>query len=115
MIDAVWWPESIELLQGRPVDKFLAPQYGSVAASPTVKYEPCKVIVRTEGICGGSPRIEGTRIPVRLVASLNWQGETVENIAMDYDLSLWQVRQAIEYASQHEQEIRDEIRSNELA
>lgn len=115
MIDTIWWSESIAMVQQSIDTKHYLPTGGSATASPHIKYEPCKVVVRTEGICGGSPRVEGTRIPVWLVASLKWQDETIENIAKNYDLSLWQVQKAIEYASQHEQEIRAEILRNELA
>lgn len=43
---------------------------------------PC--IVRTEGICGGSLHIRSSRIPVRVIAGLYWQGEPVQEILDTY-------------------------------
>lgn len=37
-------------------------------------------IVRTEGICGGSPRIRDSRIPIRVIAGLYRQGEPIQEI-----------------------------------
>ena len=38
-------------------------------------------LVMTPNICGGMPRIDGTRITVHRIATLYKQGQTAENIA----------------------------------
>jgi uncharacterized protein (DUF433 family) len=43
-------------------------------------------IVATPGTCSGQPRIDGTRIPTKLVRDRFMAGESIASIAADYDL-----------------------------
>jgi uncharacterized protein (DUF433 family) len=73
-------------------------------------------IVRTPGTCGGRPRIAGHRIRVADVIDIrDTLGQSPEQIARDYQLSLEQVQLAITYYEEHKTEIDDEIRENEEA
>ncbi len=72
-------------------------------------------IVRTEGICGGRPRIKGTRISVRLVAEFHKMGESVEDILIMYPhLTSAAVYDAVSYYYDHLEEIEAEIEANKL-
>ena len=72
-------------------------------------------IVRTEGFCGGSPRIRGTRISVRGIAELFRGGEPVEEIAALYThVDPAAIQDAIGYYLDHRQEIDAEIEENTL-
>src|SRR5215203_5860941 len=83
------------------------------AMSPMPEAHPH--IVRTEGFCGGSPRLRGTRIPVRGIAELFRRGEQVEDIAALYThVDPAAIRDAIGYYLDHRQEIDAEIEENTL-
>lgn len=70
-------------------------------------------VVRNPEICGGSPTIAGTRITVRLIASMLKYGDSPEDILRDYPhLSLAQIYDAISYYFDHKEEIEREIRAN---
>jgi uncharacterized protein (DUF433 family) len=72
-------------------------------------------IVRTEGICGGCPRIRDSRIPVRTIAELYRQGEPVREILDTYPhLDPAAVDDAIGYYLDHRAEIDAEIEANSL-
>ncbi|MFL6231559.1 MAG: DUF433 domain-containing protein [Thermoanaerobaculia bacterium] len=72
-------------------------------------------IVRTEGICGGSPRIRDSRISVRVIAGLYRQGEPVGEILDTYPhLDPAAVDDAIGYYLDHRQEIDAEIEAGSL-
>ena len=72
-------------------------------------------IVRTEGVCGGSPRIRDSRIPVRVIAGLYRQGESVREILETYPhLDPAAVDGAIGYYLDHRQEIDAEIEAGSL-
>ena len=71
-------------------------------------------IVRKEGICGGVPIVEGTRIRVSDVAiQYDFKGESPEQVAEDFSLSVADVFSALTYYFEHPQEIREEIRDRE--
>ena len=56
--------------------------------------------------CFGKPRIVGTRMPVATVAKMYLEmGESLEDIAREYDLSLASVYAAISYYYDHQEEI----------
>jgi len=56
--------------------------------------------------CCGKPRIAGTRMPVATIAKLYLEiGESLENIAQEYDLPLASVYAAIAYYYDHREEI----------
>lgn len=72
-------------------------------------------IVRHPHICGGSPIIRGTRITVRLLATLVRGGATPEEIIRTYPhLELAQVYDALSYYFGHREEIDKEIEENRL-
>lgn len=72
-------------------------------------------IVRTAGICGGAPRIQGTRIAVRSIAEPFRRGESAEEIAaLHPHLDPAAICDAIDYYLDHRQEIDAEIESNTL-
>lgn len=71
-----------------------------------------KGIVRTPGVYGGLPRIEGHRIAVHDIAECVHQGYTPEQIASEEvypQLSLAQVYAALHYYYEHKEEIDREI------
>lgn len=72
-------------------------------------------IVRTEGICGGRPRIGDSRISVRTVAELHLAGESAQEIATTYpQVGLAAIHDAISYYLDHREEIASEIEKNRL-
>lgn len=72
-------------------------------------------IVRTEGVCGGRPRIRDSRISVRTVAELYRQGEPVSEILATYPhLDPAAIDDAIAYYLDHREEIEAEIEANSL-
>lgn len=72
-------------------------------------------IVRTEGFCGGSPRIRGTRLAVWGIAELYKRGEPVEEISALYThVDPAAIQDAISYYLDHRQEIDAEIEANSL-
>ena len=72
-------------------------------------------MVCTEGFCGGSPRLRGTRIPVWQVAELFRRGEPIEEIAALYThVDPEAIRDAVAYYLDHRQEIEAEIEENTL-
>jgi len=73
-------------------------------------------IVRHPRICGGSPIIQGSRITVRLLATLIRGGATPEEIIRAYPhLELAQVHDALSYYFDHRLEIDREIEENKLS
>ena len=73
-------------------------------------------IVRDEEILGGEPRIDGTRVGVRHVASsVVDQGRSPAYVADQLDLSLAAVYEALSYYYSHVDEIREAERANEAA
>lgn len=63
-------------------------------------------IERTEGICGGKPRIAGHRITVQdIVVWHERLGRSVDEIANEYDLSLADVYAALAYYFAHRERI----------
>ncbi len=73
-------------------------------------------IVSTPGICGGVPRIDGTRVRVADIATYalmhNW---SVEKIAEELELTPAQIHAALSYYYDHQAEIDAAIKAgNEL-
>lgn len=63
-------------------------------------------IERTDGICGGKPRIAGHRITVQDVVVWHERlGRSVDQIAGEYDLSLADVYAALAYYFAHREDI----------
>ncbi len=73
-------------------------------------------IVRTEGTCGGRPRIDGSRIEVRHIAELLRQGSDVIDIAAAYPhIQPVQIYAALAYYFDNKTEIDDFIEAERLA
>src|SRR5437016_186089 len=70
---------------------------------------PIKYIVQTPGICGGAPRIDGTRITVDwIVGQMIYAGRTLDEMIEDYahiPLTAAQIYAALAYYYDHEAEI----------
>ncbi len=63
-------------------------------------------ITSSPDYCGGKPRIVGTRMPVAAIAEMYLEmGESLEEIAVKYDLSLASVHGAMSYYYDHREEI----------
>ena len=73
-----------------------------------------KYIVRTPGIYGGKPCIEGHRIAVHDIAEMVRQGYTPEQIVVEHypTLTLAQVHAALVYYYEHKDEIDREIQED---
>ena len=83
------------------------------AMDPTPEAHPH--IVRTEGFCGGSPRIRGTRLAVWGLAELYCRGESIEDLSALYPhVDPAAIRDAIGYYLDHRREIEAEIEENTL-
>lgn len=78
---------------------------------PGTQETDIKGIVRTPGVYGGLPRIEGHRIAVHDIAEYVQQGYNAERIVSEVypHLSLAQVAAAIHYYYEHQAEIDREI------
>jgi len=73
-------------------------------------------IVRTEGILGGEPRIEGTRVGVLHVYELVVQGDHPPVDAADQlDLSLGEIYSALAYYHEHPEDMQDLRRARDEA
>lgn len=74
-------------------------------------------IVRTPGTCGGRARIDGTRIPVWLVASLVLRGGTSPEEFVDAypHLTLAQVHDALSYYYDHRVQVDSDLRDQDAA
>jgi uncharacterized protein (DUF433 family) len=70
-------------------------------------------IVRTVGVCGGKPRIDGHRITVQNVAIWHERmGKSVDEIASEYGLTLGEVYAALSYYYDHREEIEASIHAD---
>lgn len=68
------------------------------------------LLVRSPSVCGGKLRIEGTRITLLQIATLNRQGMIAEEIAERYPhLTLAQVYAALAYYHANQAEIVAEL------
>lgn len=71
-------------------------------------------IVKTPGVCGGKPRIDGHRITVQNIAiwhdRLGW---SADEIASEYDLELADIYAALAYYFAHREEIDQAIEEGE--
>jgi uncharacterized protein (DUF433 family) len=75
-----------------------------------------KGIEKAEGVCGGSARIAGTRIPVWQLVEARDLGVSEAQLLLDYpDLHAEDIVNAWSYADSHRQEIEAEIHENEVA
>ncbi len=73
-----------------------------------------QLIAITPGISGGKPRIAGRRITVENIALWHERmGLSVDQIALDYGLSLAEVHTALAYYFAHRDEIEQSIRESQ--
>jgi uncharacterized protein (DUF433 family) len=64
--------------------------------------------------CSGKPRIAGTRMPVAAIAQMYLEmGESLEEIAREYNLSLASVHAAMSYYYDNQEEIERRTAENE--
>lgn len=69
-------------------------------------------IVETEGVVGGNPRIEGTRVQVADVAQYSTElGWSIEKISTELDLTPDQVLEALKYYYKNSKVVREMIRA----
>lgn len=72
----------------------------------TAVTEQYRCLTRTSGVCGGNPRIEGTRICVHDVIGLLQNGETVDSVTRQLSgLTRAQVYECLAYYEDHLAEI----------
>jgi uncharacterized protein (DUF433 family) len=83
----------------------------TVPAAPTL----AEYIVKTPGVCGGQPRIAGTRIKVKHVYTwVEQMGMTPAQVVAEYPhLTMAQVHMALAYYWSHQDEIRQDIANEE--
>ncbi|RJQ27120.1 DUF433 domain-containing protein [Candidatus Parcubacteria bacterium] len=68
------------------------------------------MIIKTEGICGGDARVDGTRIPVWMLEILRQAGCSEIQILNEYPhLNLNELREAFSYADNNSKEIQNLI------
>jgi uncharacterized protein (DUF433 family) len=80
---------------------------------PTPSEHP--YIVRTEGVCGGRPRIKDSRIPVSTIAEYIRSGDSLSDISSLYPhITPAALEDALGYYLDHRQEIDGEIEENSL-
>lgn len=73
-------------------------------------------ITRDEDVLGGEPRIEGTRVGVRHVATRVVDGDqSPAGVADQFDIALSDVYEALSYYYDHVDEMREFRRANEEA
>jgi uncharacterized protein (DUF433 family) len=73
-------------------------------------------IEKTAGVCGGSARIAGTRIPVWQLVAARDQGVSEAQLLLDYPgLRAEDLVNAWIYAKSHREDIESEILENEVA
>lgn len=64
-------------------------------------------IVRTDGVLGGEPRLEGRRISVLQVVDMVRDGESPEYVADQLGITLAEVHTALAYYYEHPEEMRE--------
>ena len=70
-------------------------------------------ITTNPNILHGVPVIEGTRVPVRAVAGYYQMGMLVDEIVMSFSgVTLAQAHAALSYYFDHQQEVDEDVRSN---
>lgn len=84
--------ESLDVVVAPLLQRLTFDQDGLAAS-----WSPRDGIVLRPTVQAGSPCVEGTRIASALLADLHQQGETVEDLADDYELTPKLVKRAIEY------------------
>jgi excisionase family DNA binding protein len=71
-------------------------------------------ILKTPGVCGGKPRINGRRITVQIIAQYYVHGKrSIDEIVEAFNLSEADVFAALNYYYEHREEIEAAIREDE--
>ena len=79
--------------------------------TPTPQNTEHPHIDRVSGVCGGEPKIKGTRIPVWIIAGWESMGMNLDEITAMYpNIDAAQVHDALSYYYDHKAEI-DEVRA----
>ena len=68
---------------------------------------------KTPGICGGSARVNGTRVPVWGIEVNRLSGSSAASIVRSYGLCVAEIEAAFSYADANRAEIDFEIKANE--
>lgn len=72
-------------------------------------------VVESQDVCGGKPRLAGTRVRVQDVALLSESGGlSPDQIAREFTLTLAQVHAALAYYFDHIEQIRKDIAEQDL-
>lgn len=72
-------------------------------------------VVKSADVLGGEPTVDGTRLAVRHILIYHRDaGESAEDIAAEFGLTLAQVHDALSYAFDHLDEIETYIEANKL-
>jgi uncharacterized protein (DUF433 family) len=72
------------------------------------------MITKTDGVCGGSACIKGTRIPVWVLVNYFRLGQTMEQLVDGYpSLKPADIESALAYYRENKEEIDREIEENE--
>ena len=78
--------------------------------------DPVAGIEITPGVCGGEPRVKGTRIPVWVLEQARRLGSRQSDLLRAYpDLTAADLANAWAYANSHQEEIDEQIMQNEEA
>jgi len=84
-------------------------------AQPRVTRTEHPHIVRAEGVCGGDPVIEGTRITVWVVADAHKFGKAIDEMLDDWPhVNRAQLYDALSYYYDHKEETDKRIQENSL-
>jgi uncharacterized protein (DUF433 family) len=98
-----------ELLQSLPE----APETRPAGFAPPAPPARRPKIVKTPDVCGGSARVDGTRIPVWQLVEERDQGATEAQLLSNYQtLTARDLVAAWDYVDEHPEEIAGEIRRN---
>lgn len=111
MIDAKIQQFSIELEQVREAVARMEAWMKKVSSQEVGKIRTDhRYIVRVDGVCGGRPVIEGTRLSVKLIVGWSRMGMAPEEIAAQYPyVSVAQIVDALAYYEDHTEEIDAEF------
>lgn len=77
-------------------------------------FDISELVTQVPGVYGGRPCLEGTRYPILEIAVHFNAGETAEQIALDYSLSLMHVYAGITYYLANKKAIDDELEQERL-
>lgn len=89
---------------------------GQYDRAPTSSLRLPPGIVATPGVCGGDPRVDGTRIPIWALEQSRRLGSSAEQLVAEYPaLTLADVFRAWAFAAEHRELMDNQIHQNEVA